>query len=75
MKSHLDEDVCYSGPKTLHFNVRYKNGAIFSRVTLRHFMDATLEGIDSVWIVQRKRYATKEEIVRMCAGEFEQPVI
>ena len=56
----------YSEPGTLHYNVHFKNGSLVNPVTGREIRGLRPVDIDWVWIVERRRRATPEEVSKLC---------
>jgi hypothetical protein len=66
MPRDLDQDLYYTAPGTLHYNIKYKSGGLVGRVTPHAFEGLRSEDIDWVWIVEEKRRATPAEIRKLC---------
>lgn len=64
----MNRDPKFRTDGTLHYNVQFKTGALANRVTDRAMCDIRPADIDVVWIVERKRQATPEEIRKLCKG-------
>lgn len=66
MPRKLDQDVFYQSPGTLHYNIGMKGGGLANRVTMRGFEGLRPAEIDWVWIVEKNRRATLDEIKTLC---------
>ena len=51
---------------TLRYNVHFKNGSTENRITEREIRGLRPVDIDWVWIVERRRRATPEEVSKLC---------
>jgi hypothetical protein len=60
------EDLYY---KAKHYNLRYKTGALRSRVTAHDVCGIRPQDIEWIWIVGEKRNATPGEIRKICEKE------
>jgi hypothetical protein len=56
----------HSESGNLRYNVHFKNGSLEDRVTEREIRGLRPVDIDWVWIVERRRRATAEEVSRLC---------
>ena len=56
----------YYEPGTLRYNVHFKNGSLENRVTEREIRGLRPVDIAWVWIVERRRRATPEEVSKLC---------
>jgi len=56
----------YCERETLRYNIHFKNGNLENRVTEREIRGLRPIDIDWVWIVERRRRATPEEVSRLC---------
>jgi hypothetical protein len=72
MPRKLDDRSLYF--ELVHFNVRYKTGALDHRVGARHFKGVDPSQIGWVWIVESNRRATDDEIKQLCAGTWKATV-
>jgi hypothetical protein len=68
MPNRLDEGLYKSAPGTLHYNVRFISGATATRVTERVLREIKSDQIEWIWMVEARRYATREEIEWLCRG-------
>ena len=50
-----------------HYNVQYKNGPLYNRVTARDFAGVDPETIEWVWIGEMARKATETEVSDLCS--------
>jgi hypothetical protein len=66
MAPPLDQDLYFNAPATSHFNVCYQGGAVQARATAPAFAGLDANIIEWVWVVEQKRYATREEILTLC---------
>ena len=66
MPRKQDQDMFYSPPGALHYNIQLKAGALNNRVTARGFESLRPVDIEWVWIVEEERRATSDEIGRFC---------
>ena len=64
----LGQDLFYSPPGTTLYNIQFAGGGIQTHVTARAFAELHPEQIAWVWMVDKKRYATPEEIQQLCAS-------
>lgn len=52
--------------QAVHYNLKYKTGALLNRVTARELCGIRPQDIEWIWIVEEKRNATPEEIRELC---------
>ncbi|WP_348262882.1 hypothetical protein P8935_24220 [Telmatobacter sp. DSM 110680] len=64
----MAHELNYTPAGILHYNVQFKTGALANPVTDRAMCAIRPADIDVVWIVERKRQATPEEIRKLCNG-------
>ena len=57
------EDLYY---KAMHYNLKYKTGALLNRITAHDVCGIRHQDIEWIWIVEEKRNATPEEIRELC---------
>ena len=51
---------------TVLYNIHFKNGSLANRVTERALSGLRPVDIDWVWIVEERRRATREEVIKLC---------
>jgi hypothetical protein len=56
----------YEPRGTVHYNVHFKSGNLENRVTGRAVSGLRPKDIDWIWIVELRRRATSEEILKLC---------
>lgn len=61
-----DREGYYCPPGTCHYNVHFRGGGLINRVTARNLCGLGHQDIDWVWVVEEKRYATSDEIKKLC---------
>lgn len=52
--------------KALHYNVKFKSGGLLNRLTAMEIFGLKLREIEWIWLVEKQRYATPEEIRKLC---------
>jgi hypothetical protein len=52
--------------KAMHFNLKYKTGALLNRITAHDISGIRPADVEWIWIVEQNRYATAEEIRELC---------
>ena len=67
MTRHLD----FEPRSTVHYNVHFKSGSLQKRVLEREIRGLRPVDIDWIWIVELRRRATQEEILKMCKLVYE----
>ncbi len=53
--------------KAMHYNLKYKSGALLNRITAHDVCGIKPSDIEFIWIVEEKRNATAEEIKKLCS--------
>jgi hypothetical protein len=51
---------------TLHFNVKFKSGGMLNRLLALEIFGLRPREIEWIWLVEQQRYATSEEIRKLC---------
>jgi hypothetical protein len=65
-ESDMVEDAYY---QETHYNMKYKGGALFNRITIQDLRGIRPSDIAWLWIVEQNRFATPEEIQVLCRPE------
>ncbi len=60
------ERLHYESPGTVHFNVKFKSGGLLTRLTEREISGLQPREIEFIYLVEKKRNATAEEIRQLC---------
>jgi hypothetical protein len=60
------ERLYYESWGTVHFNVKFKSGGLLTRLTAREIVGLTTYEIEFIYLVEKKRNATPEEIRELC---------
>ena len=55
-------------PELLIYNVMFKSGGVRKRVTGRSLRGLRAPEVDWLWVVEQKRRATPEELLKLCKG-------
>jgi hypothetical protein len=62
-------DSAYHEPSgTVHFDVKFKSGGLLNRLTEREVFGLQPREIEFIYLVEKKRNATAEEIRVLCKG-------
>jgi hypothetical protein len=66
----MTQNLYYEPKGTVHFNIKYKGGALLNRAAARDLKAALPSNIEWVWIVEANRFATTDEIRQLCSGTW-----
>ena len=66
----MTQNLYYEPKGTVHFNIKFKGGALVNRAVARDLEGCRPSGIEWVWIVEAKREATADEIRQLCSGTW-----
>lgn len=67
----MTKNLYYEPRGTVHYNVHFTSGNLENRVTERAICGLRPGDIDWIWIVELRRRATQEEILKMCKLVYE----